>query len=164
MTNSQWKYNIVRCYWSADRKSMVVCLGRRIKDAGDWIPVNMIALISRHVYIYKASVKFTEQWLGIVTFVWCNSDVCLYISVSRQHVSIGAALGLGRKSSGQHVCSGGRLLRWCRLAPLESAVDRSRAQKRAPHHPPQEVPQPERRPPCSFQSNHVRDLKDNIQF
>lgn len=123
MTNSQWKYNIVRCYWSADRKSMVVCLGRRIKDAGDWIPVNMIALISRHVYIYKASVKFTEQWLGIVTFVWCNSDVCLYISVSRQHVSIGAALGLGRKSSGQHVCSGGRLLRWCRLAPLESAVD-----------------------------------------
>lgn len=46
-----------------------------------------------------------------VTFVLCDLDVCLYVSVARQDVSIGAAFGLPHwLCGGQHVGGGGRLL------------------------------------------------------
>lgn len=54
----------------------------------------------------------TEHACACVTFVVFNSDVCLYISVAREHVAVGAALGLPLwLTGGQHVGSGGRLLR-----------------------------------------------------
>lgn len=44
-------------------------------------------------------------------FVCCDSDVCLYVSIARKDVSIGAALGLLQwRRSGQHVGGRGRLL------------------------------------------------------
>lgn len=46
-----------------------------------------------------------------VTFVLCDSDVRLYVSVARQDVAIGAALGLLRwLCGGQHVSGGGCFL------------------------------------------------------
>lgn len=55
----------------------------------------------------------------------------LYVSVSRQEVSVDAALGfLCWRRGGQHV--GGRLLRW-RLASLEPAV--YQGHKEQPHAP-----------------------------
>lgn len=48
---------------------------------------------------------------GLNPFVRCDSDVGLYVSITRQDVSIGAALGLPCWwGSGQHVGSGGCLL------------------------------------------------------
>lgn len=66
-----------------------------------------------------------------VTFVLCKSDVCLYVGVTRQDVSVGAALGLPRwLCRGQHVGGGGRLLR---LASLEPAVNQGHEEE---HHTP----------------------------
>lgn len=64
-----------------------------------------------------------------------RSDVCLYICIAGQDVSIGAALGLlGRWGAGQHVGSCGGLLWWC-LTSLEPVVDQGhKEQHHAPHH------------------------------
>ena len=46
-----------------------------------------------------------------LTFVRCDSDVCLYVSVAGQDVSVRTALGLlCWQGSGQHVGGCGRLL------------------------------------------------------
>lgn len=53
-----------------------------------------------------------EHACACVTFLASNSDVCLYVSVAREHVAVGAALGLLLwLTGGQHVGRGGRLFR-----------------------------------------------------
>lgn len=77
---------------------------------------------------------FKKQELR-VTFVklWLSSDVGLYVSVTRQEVSIDAALGFPCwRGGGQH--AGGRVLRWP-LASLEPAVNQGhKEQHHAPNH------------------------------
>lgn len=72
---------------------------------------------------------------GLNPFVRCDSDVCLYVGVARQDVSVGAALGLfcwWRR--GQHVGGRGRLLQW-RLASLEPGVYQGHKEEHhGPHH------------------------------
>lgn len=69
------------------------------------------------------------------TFVRRDSDVCLYVGVAGQDVTVGAALGLLRwRRRGQHVGSRGCLLRR-RLASLEPGVYQGHKEEHhAPHH------------------------------
>lgn len=74
---------------------------------------------------------------GCVTSVASNSDVCLYVCVAREHVSVGAALGRPLwLTGGQHVGSGGCLLQGCCGAVLlQPAVYQGHKEEHhAPHH------------------------------
>lgn len=71
------------------------------------------------------------------TFAASNSDVCLYVSVARQHVAVGAALWLPLwLTGGQHVGGGGCLFRRGGGAVLlQPAVHQGhKEQHHAPHH------------------------------
>lgn len=70
-----------------------------------------------------------------VTFVRRDSDVCLYICITRQDVSVGAALGFpSRWGGGQHVDSRQLLLRRL-LVSLDPVVDQGhKKQHHAPNH------------------------------
>lgn len=59
----------------------------------------------------KGNLRMRKGAGGLNPFVRCDSDVCLYVSVAGQDVSIGAALGrLCWGGAGQHVGSCGLLL------------------------------------------------------
>lgn len=62
----------------------------------------------------------TELIVQCATFGLCKSDVCLYVSVTRQDVAVGAALGLARRLRRQHVGSGRHFFG---LSPLQPAMD-----------------------------------------
>lgn len=75
----------------------------------------------------------TEVIVQCATFGLCKSDVCLYVSVTRQDVAVGAALGLPRRlwRRRQHVGGGRHLLG---LSPLQPALDEGHGEEHQTAH------------------------------